>query len=129
MGLQQGIELRFANLKARLSCRFNFRDVNNLHQSRNFVIWGPGANIHYGAPFFSTKLLFTVQESLRFFGVFRRLCAMEIDILQHLYMLCVALVLTSSLTCSASAVAELTCSASAVVEPSLLRAAFSDVSD
>ena len=51
-------------------------------QSRNFVIWGPGANIHYGAPFFNTKrstgLLFTVQESLRFFGVFR------IDILQHL---------------------------------------------
>ena len=63
--------------------------------------------------------------------------------------LCVAVVLTSSitgsasavaeLTCSASAVAELTCSASAVaeltqstsavVEPSLLRAAFLDVSD
>ena len=86
---------------------------------------------------------------MRFFGVFRRLRAIEIDILQHLYVLCVALVLTSSLTgsasagaeltCSASAVAELTCSASAVaeltqsasavVEPSLLRAAFSDVSD
>ena len=92
-------------------------------QSRNFVIWGPGANIDYGAPFFSTKrstgLLFTVQGSLRFFGVFRRLRAIEIDILQHLYMLCVALVLTSSLTGSASA----------VVEPSLLRAAFSYVSD
>ena len=35
----------------------------------------------------------------------------------------------AELTCSASAVAELTQSASAVVEPSLLRAAFSDVSD
>ena len=50
-------------------------------QCRNFVIWGPGANIHYGAPFFSTKrstgLLFTVQGSSRFFGVFRRLRAIE----------------------------------------------------
>ena len=53
--------------------------------------------------------------------------------------LCVAVVLASSLTgsasavaeqtCSASAVAKLTQSASAVVEPSLLRAAFSDVYD
>ena len=53
--------------------------------------------------------------------------------------LCVAVVLKSSLTGSASAVAKLTCSASAVaeltqsatvvVESSLLRAAFSDVSD
>ena len=57
-------------------------------QCRNFVIWGPGANIHYGAPFFSTKrstgLLFTVQGSLRFFGVFRRLRAIETFQWSHL---------------------------------------------
>ena len=64
------------------------RDAFRPCQCRNFVIWGPGANIHYGVPFFSTKrstgLLFTVQESLRFFGVFRRLLAIETFQSSHL---------------------------------------------
>ena len=72
---------------------FSFADMLPVKQCRNFVIWGPGANIHYGAPFFSTKRstgpLFAVQESLRFFGGFsttpcyRNISIESFDILQH----------------------------------------------
>ena len=72
------------------ACRPRSNAVDRLGrtQCRSHAIWDPGANIHYGAPFFSTKrstgLLFTVQGSLRFFWVFRQLRAIETFQSSHL---------------------------------------------
>ena len=67
--------------------------IDGCQQCRNFVIWGPGANIHYGAPFFSTKrstgLLFCSTGIIAFLWGFlttpcyRNISIESFDILQH----------------------------------------------
>ena len=93
-GKHSGVQARMLDINPKavyVPCAnhtLNLVVVDSANQSRKFVIWGPNANIHYGAPFFSTKrsigLLFAVQESLRFFGVFRRLRAIETFQSSHL---------------------------------------------